>query len=432
MVGVRRRLARGALYAGAFLGPFGGGMTVAMLPELGATYGVPAATAAASVSAYLLPFGSVMLVSGTLGERWGLQRTVVVAFWAYGLSSIACVVAPSLPLFLAARAAQGTANAFTTPLLLAAVRATVPDERLGRANGWYSSLQAAGQTFAALLGGLAADIDWRLAFVGVAVVAAVLGVVGIPQVGRSSHRATLRSAWRPAVLRIGLVAGLGWACLVGLGFLIALRLEETFSLGAGSRGLVLTGLGVVGLLTGGLVGGRIDRIGPERGVLIGAWLGVLVVVGVGVAPTVWLVAAFWATGGVAGQLMNVGVNTLVDRYSHGNKAGALSVVQALRFGGGALGPVAIPPLFHAHPLAGFLVPAALLAIVVPIALPGRTNRVAPGVTDSPDNFTTDPPRPPGTPDVDDLVGNPVPTGEQRTEPDNEDVADDTASVEPPD
>ena len=73
-----------------------------------------------------------------------------------------------------------------------------------------------------------------------------------------------------------------------------MRLEETFSLGAGSRGLVLTGLGVVGLLTGWLVGGRIDQIGPQRGVLIGAWLGVLVLVlvGVGVAPTVWLVAAF--------------------------------------------------------------------------------------------------------------------------------------------
>ena len=52
----------------------------------------------------------------------------------------------------------------------------------------------------------------------------------------------------------------------------------------------------------------------------------------------------------------------------------------------------------------------------------------------PDKLTTDPPRPPGTPDVDDLVGDPVPTVEQipRTEPENEDVTDDTVSVEPPD
>ncbi len=51
-----------------------------------------------------------------------------------------------------------------------------------------------------------------------------------------------------------------------------------------------------------------------------------------------------------------------------------------------------------------------------------------------DELTTDPPRPPGTPDVDEIVGDPLPTGEQieRVEPDDEDVADDTGAVEPPD
>ena len=52
-------------------------------------------------------------------------------------------------------------------------------------------------------------------------------------------------------------------------------------------------------------------------------------------------------------------------------------------------------------------------------------------------LTTDPPRPPGTPDVDDLVGDPVPAAEQSDEPRNEDVTDedgtaDAVSVEPPD
>ena len=51
-----------------------------------------------------------------------------------------------------------------------------------------------------------------------------------------------------------------------------------------------------------------------------------------------------------------------------------------------------------------------------------------------DELTTDPPRPPGTPDVDEIVGDPLPTGEQieRVEPDDEDVTDDTVAVEPPD
>ena len=55
----------------------------------------------------------------------------------------------------------------------------------------------------------------------------------------------------------------------------------------------------------------------------------------------------------------------------------------------------------------------------------------------PRKLTTDPPRPPGTPDVDDLVGDPVPAAEQSDGPHNEDVTDehrdaDPVSVEPPD
>lgn len=54
-----------------------------------------------------------------------------------------------------------------------------------------------------------------------------------------------------------------------------------------------------------------------------------------------------------------------------------------------------------------------------------------------DKLTTDPPRPPGTPDVDELVRDPGATEqgsakEERTDPADEDVTSDTVSVEPPD
>jgi MFS family permease len=345
-----------------------------MLPELGAMYGVSPGTASLSVTAYFLPFAAVMLFSGTLGERWGRRRTVIVGYAGYVLASLACILATTLPLFLAARALQGVANAFTTPLLLSALAAAAPAHRLGRALGWLGSLQAAGQTSAPLLGGIAAEADWRLAFAGVAVVAAALALIGIPADPAAGVREglgrALRTALRPAVLRIGLVAALGWGCLAGLSFLVALRLEDEFDVGAGPRGLILTGAGVTGLLTARLVGGRVDRIGTRRSVLLGAGFGALVVVGVGVLPAVWMVTLAWAIGGVATQFVLVGVNTLVLRSAR-NRGGAVSVVQAVRFGGGALSPIAIIPIYHADPLAGFLVPAVLLAAAVPAALPRR-------------------------------------------------------------
>ena len=363
------RLARAGLYAGAFLGPFGGGVTVAMLPELGASFGVSAGTAAASVTAYLLPFAALMLVSGTYGERWGRRRTVVAGYAVYVVASLLCVLATTWPLFLAGRALQGAANAFTTPLLLAALASAVEPDRLGRALGWFGSLQAAGQTSAPLLGGLAAEVDWRWAFGGVALVAALLGLAGIPSGARGGRRASLRSAWRPDVLRAGVVAAVGWGCLAGLNFLVALRLEEEFAVSAGPRGLVLTGLGIAGLLTARLVGGGVDRIGPRRSVLAGSTLGAAVVAGVGLVPAVWAVAAVWALGGVATQLVLVGVNALVLGSGRENAGGSMSVVQAVRFGGGAFSPLAITPVYHLDPLAGFLLPAALLAVAVPVVLP---------------------------------------------------------------
>jgi MFS family permease len=213
-----------------------------------------------------------------------------------------------------------------------------------------------------------------LAFGGVAVVAAALALIGIPAdeaADGARHQrlvTALRAALRPEVLRIGSAAALGWGCLTGLSFMVALRLEEGFALGAGPRGLVLTAAGIAGLLTARLVGGSVDRIGRRRSVLVGAGAGALVVVGVGTLPAVWTVALAWALGGVATQFLLVGVNALV-LGSERNRGGAVSVVQSLRFGGGALSPVAFTPLYHADPLAGFLVPAALLAVAVPAVLP---------------------------------------------------------------
>lgn len=349
-----------------------------MLPELGGHFGISSGDATVSVTAYLLPFAGLMLFSGTWGTRWGRSRTIVAAYLLYVVASLACVLAPTWTLFLTGRALQGVANAFTTPLLMVALAAATPPARLGRALGWLGSLQAAGQTSAPLLGGLAAEVDWRWAFGGAALVAAGLALVGIPAgESQDAGRPTLRSAIRPEVLRLGLVLALGWGWVGGVAFLVALRLEEGFGLDASARGLVLTAAGVVGLLSAPLVGRWVDRIGPRRTLLLGVGLGAVVVAGTGLAPAVGLVVAVWALGGLAGQLVVVGANSLLLGTGLGtgrgpgqaNTGGATSVVQAVRFGGTAVAPVAFTPIYHADPLAAFLVPAVTIAVVAPLALP---------------------------------------------------------------
>ncbi|MBP2471397.1 MFS family permease [Crossiella equi] len=365
-----RGLAVAGLYAGGFLGPFGGGVVTAMLPELGTAFQVSAQTASASVTVYMVPFAGLMLFSGTWGQRWGARRTVISAYLVYVAASLLCALAQDEYSFLAGRALQGAANAFTTPLLLGAVAAVTPPRRLGRALGWFASMQAAGQTSAPLLGGLAAELSWRYAFVGVAVVAAGLALLGLPGGGTGPRgAASLRSAWRPAVLRAGVVAGIGWGCLGGLSYLVAFRLAEDFALSAGERGLVLTGFGLTGILTARAIGRAVDRFGARRCVLTGTTVGAVLLAGVGLAPALWAVGLLWALAGPAMQLVMVGLNALVLAGNGANRSGAVSVVQSLRFGGGALSPVAFVPVHHLDPLVAFLLPAALLIASAPVVLP---------------------------------------------------------------
>jgi MFS family permease len=372
----RDRITRAGLHAGGFLGPFGGGVTASMLPELGDDFGVTTSTASATITAYLVPFAAFMLFSGTLGARWGRRRSVLGAYVVSFAGSALCVVATAFPLLLAGRAVQGIANAFTTPLLLAALAATTPRDRLTRSLGLFSSLQAAGQTSGPLVGGLAAEATWRLAFVVVGVAAVVLALIGVPREAHDGVQRTprLRTAWRPEVLRAAAVAFMGWGCLGGLTFLVAYRTDDGFGLTSAQRGLLLTAFGVVGMLTAGLVGRIIERVGGRRGALIGAVAGAVPVALIGVVPWVGAVGALWALGGFCAQFVLVGLNTLVLTRAE-NPAGAVSVVQAFRFIGAAASPLVFTPVYHHSAALGFLVPAVLLAVTAPVALLSRARPV---------------------------------------------------------
>ncbi|MET8758593.1 MFS transporter [Lentzea sp. NPDC004782] len=362
------RLARAGLYAGALIGPFGGAITTSVLPEIGRSFGRSPGAAASTLTFYLVPFAVLMLVSGTLAQRWGPQRTVRIAYVVYAAASALAASSWTFEVLLASRALQGAANSFTTPVLLAVIAASTPKEELGRALGLFGSMQAAGQTSAPLVGGLTAEVDWRLAFVVISVVAVGLAVLGVPQTDAEPERdASLRSAFVPSTLRPAAIAFVGWACLGGLSFLVAFRLDDVFGLGAGQRGVLLTGFGIVGFLTARQVGKAIDKFGAMTTVVVGATLGGGLIAAIGTTPFAAVVVIAWALTGAAAQGVLVSVNALVLQSENANRGGSVSVVQSLRFMGAAVAPLAFVPLYQSHPLLGFLVPAALL-ITVPAVI----------------------------------------------------------------
>lgn len=353
-----------ALYVGGLLGPFGGGIVNAMLPELAHTFGATKSQVGASLTVYFVPFAALLLVSGTLGERWGRERTVRAAYIAYAAASLGCAVAPSLGLFLAGRAAQGMANAFTTPLLLAGLAELAPPGRTGRAIGVYVSFQAAGQSLSPLVGGLAAEVNWRLAFVGVAMAGALLAFApppGGPR-GVEAGRPPIRPLLTARMALLAVAAFTGAVGLVGISFLVSLRAREMLGMGPSGAGLVLICFGLAGLALGRVWGQLTDRLGNRRCGVAAALAGSLLVMTLSRTHSVAQLALIWTVTGVAGSLLSVTTQGFATGAAPENRGGAVSATLAFRFGGAAAAPALWLPLYHGHPSGVFMAAGAVTAL----------------------------------------------------------------------
>src|SRR5205085_3268250 len=89
------------------------------LPAIRASYGAGAAEVQWVVNAYLLPLSALLLLGGALGDHFGRRRLLVIGTSLFGIGSLLCALAPSLPLLLGARAAQGVGAALLLPNSLA-------------------------------------------------------------------------------------------------------------------------------------------------------------------------------------------------------------------------------------------------------------------------------------------------------------------------
>lgn len=371
-----------ALYVGGFLGPMGGQVVYPMLPELADRYHTTITVMAWSVAVYTLPLALLMLVSGTLGDAWGRRRAVRSAYLLYVVASLLCAVAPTTAGFFGGRALQGVANAFTTPLLVAAVYDAVPAARLGRALGRFASLQAAGMAFAPLVGGAAAAVDYRWAFVVVAAVAGLLATVPPRDpVATGLSTSSLRSGdrWRalanPQLARTAAMALLFNLSATGIMLLVALLGADRFGLGPTARGLVVAAFGTAGLLAAPWLGHLVDRVGTRAAGLVAFVVLSAVTLLAGLVPGVLALVACVAIAGAATTGSRVVVNSLAVTSTPSNPAGAASLTMSLLFLGASLAPLLLLPVYQSDVALGFAfaaVGSALAAVLLAVrpARPG--------------------------------------------------------------
>lgn len=118
------------------------------------------------VNAYMLTFGGFLLLGGRLGDLYGHRKLFLMGLTLFTLASLACGLANSQGLLIAARAVQGLGGAVLTAVALSLIMSlfTEPADR-AKAMGIYSFVCAGGGSIGVLLGGfLTTAFNWHWIF----------------------------------------------------------------------------------------------------------------------------------------------------------------------------------------------------------------------------------------------------------------------------
>ncbi len=105
------------------------------LPGIAQDLAAEPAAAVWIVNAYQLAVVATLLPFAALGDRFGHRRVFLAGTVVLGLSSLACAVADSLPVLVAARLVQGLGGAASMSVQPALLRFSYPHSMLGRAIG---------------------------------------------------------------------------------------------------------------------------------------------------------------------------------------------------------------------------------------------------------------------------------------------------------
>jgi EmrB/QacA subfamily drug resistance transporter len=135
------------------------------LPALQASLAATVTEVQWVIEAYALFLSALLLVGGSLGDRFGRRRVFLIGVAGFALSSAWCGLAPGTGQLIAARAVQGVAAALLVPGSLALLSASFDKERRGRAIGTWSGFAAIAGAVGPLLGGWLVDAaSWRWVF----------------------------------------------------------------------------------------------------------------------------------------------------------------------------------------------------------------------------------------------------------------------------
>jgi len=135
------------------------------LPAIGEDLDADTSSLQWILNGYLLTLASLILLGGSLGDRFGRRRIFVFGVAWFTVASALCAAAPNAEMLILARLLQGVGGALLTPGSLAMIESSFRPGDRARAIGAWSGLGGVAAAIGPLLGGyLVEAISWRAIF----------------------------------------------------------------------------------------------------------------------------------------------------------------------------------------------------------------------------------------------------------------------------
>ncbi len=159
------RLVIAATALGSGIAFLDGTVVNAALPAIRTDFGTGLSGQQWVVTGYLLTLGSLLVVGGSLGDRFGRRTMFVVGLAGFAATSMLCGLAPTIGVLAVARVLQGVCAAALVPASLAMISAAFhPDDRAAAIGRW-TGLAGVSTAIGPFLGGWLIDtVSWRWVF----------------------------------------------------------------------------------------------------------------------------------------------------------------------------------------------------------------------------------------------------------------------------
>ncbi|WP_296149026.1 DHA2 family efflux MFS transporter permease subunit [uncultured Corynebacterium sp.] len=183
-------------------------------------------------SAYLLAYAVPLLITGRLGDRFGPKRLYMLGLAVFTVSSLACGLAGSVGVLIAARAFQGLGGAMLTPQTMSVMIRTFSPTQRGSAMGVWGAVAGVATIVGPLLGGIFVDLGgWEWIFI----INVPFGIIGLLLAWKNVPKLEL-TARRLDWLGVALSA-VGMFCLI-----FGIQEGSNFNWDARAIGLIVTGV----------------------------------------------------------------------------------------------------------------------------------------------------------------------------------------------